>query len=359
MFQVELCVTDKCNLGCRYCYSANKNKFMTFETFMKNLPRIREYTRNAGYDKYNLSFFGGEPLLNFELIKQIVPVVQKDPMCNFCNIISNMTLMNDEIYDFIKTNRIATSWSFDGKDSIKSRPLLQMSENKGFKNILEMYESQKEHLLDLAHGFCKVMIYPGNIATMVENFEFFLDYGLNEPDYTLVRDDIWTNKDILLFKKYTHELANAYIEKVKSGVNCTIGFFRLYFLDALYASKYHKRNHGCFAGTCGCALTPDGKFYPCQRFSVKHAFEMERDHNFQEYTKMFSPRNYEKCKKCDLYYVCNCGCTYSQIMNNNQPLDSICELFHILMEETIRITHALKDNELFMRITKHWCDTIG
>ena len=79
-FNVELCITDKCNLGCPYCYVANKNKFMSFETFEKVLEDIRYYTKKSGCDSYSISYFGGEPLLNFDLIKKTLPSLNNDPM---------------------------------------------------------------------------------------------------------------------------------------------------------------------------------------------------------------------------------------------------------------------------------------
>ena len=181
-FNVELCITDKCNLGCPYCYVANKNKFMTFETFEKVLEDIRYYTKKSGCDNYSISYFGGEPLLNFDLIKKTLPILNNDPMCNYATIISNMTLLNDEIYDFIKNNKVGCSWSFDGLSSNETRPLLNIKENQPYKNILDLYNDKKDKILDIAHNRAKVMIYPGNCTNMVENAKFMREFG---KDFTL------------------------------------------------------------------------------------------------------------------------------------------------------------------------------
>ena len=60
------------------------------------------------------------------------------------------------------------------------------------------------------------------------------------------------------------------------------------------------------------------------------------EYNFSYFQHIFNPKTYNKCKGCDLYKVCNAGCTYSQIRNGNKPVDSICELFHMYYDEAIR-----------------------
>ena len=58
-------------------------------------------------------------------------------------------------------------------------------------------------------------------------------------------------------------------------------------------------------------------------------------------------KRFYQWKACDLYKVCNAGCTYSQIRNGNKPVDSICELFHMYYDETIRIVEKCKDMPTF------------
>ena len=358
-FVVELSITEKCNLGCPYCYVANKNKFMNYDTFLNVVSKIKQYCLQSGEKDYIISYFGGEPLLNFELIKKAHEYFKNDPMCRMETIISNMSLLNSEIYEYIKTNNIGVSWSFDGKDANVSRPLLPIRENNGYKNILDIYTKNKNKLIELSNGYCKVMIYPENCSSLVENFEFLLDFGINYPDFSIVRDNVWTNKDILIFKGTLHKLADLYISKVKSGIDCSIGFFRLHFLDTLFSITKGKRPFGCFAGTSGCSVSPDGKFYPCQRFASKNVLEYGDVHNFQYYKDMFSPLKYKKCKDCDLYLICSCGCNFSQLLNDNSPLDSVCELYHIIEEETLRVTHELKNVPTFRKIVDRWIHSIG
>ena len=71
-YHLEVSVTEKCNLGCPYCYVANQDKFMTPEVFDKAWPefiQLVDRSRSHSEGKFHITFFGGEPLLNMELIK--------------------------------------------------------------------------------------------------------------------------------------------------------------------------------------------------------------------------------------------------------------------------------------------------
>ena len=95
---------------------------------------------------------------------------------------------------------------------------------------------------------------------------------------------------------------------------------------------------------------PNGEFYPCARFASKKFMKIDDDFSFEYWQNVLDPRTFDKCANCDLYQVCNTGCTYSQIKNDNKPLDSVCELFHMIEEQSQRIVDELKDNKTFQNI---------
>lgn len=362
-FTLEVSVTEKCNLGCPYCYVANKNTFMSKETFDEGMIKLKDLMRLSGTSEYFVSFFGGEPLLNWDLITYAAPKLKSDPQCKGLNIISNMTMIDVEKHKYIKETGIGISWSFDGMSSNETRPLLPMLENKDkdgkqFDGILALYESKKDLILDITNG-CKVMIWPGNINDMTENFEFLMDYGIMHPDFSLVRDDVWTVEDIKEFKIQLERLTDKYIQKIKEGIFCSIGFLRLAILDTIIGLTKGKRPFGCFAGTHGAVLMSSGEFYPCARFASKKLMKIDENFDFRYYQDHFNPKNFDKCQSCDLKQVCNAGCTYSQVQNGNKPLDSVCELFHIIYEQAFRLTDECKEEKVFQDLMTYWLRNIG
>jgi len=358
-FTLEVSVTEKCNLGCPYCYVANRPTWMTKDVFDKGIKDVHKLMERSGDKDYYVSFFGGEPMLNWDLIQHAVPVLQADPKNTGINIITNLTMVDEEKAAWIKENNVGISWSFDGMGSNESRPLLPILENTNpeteqlFNGILDLYNNKRDIIMGLTNG-CKVMIWPGNTKEMVENFEFLLDYGIDHPDFSLVRDDVWTIDDIKQYKYELERLTDLYIEKVRGGKFCSIGLIKLAILDTLYGLVKGKRPFGCFAGTHGGVLMSSGEFYPCARFASKKIMQMDEKFSFKYYQDQFDPRKYDKCIPCDLRQVCNAGCTYSQVMNGNKPVDSVCELFHITYTCAHRVVEELKDDPTFHSIVEMW-----
>lgn len=363
MFTLEVSVTEKCNLGCPYCYVANKPTYMTPEVFDAAIPKLYDLMRRSGDSTYQVSFFGGEPLLNWELIQHAVPFLNADKKNNGINIITNLTMIDQEKADYLRKYGVGISWSFDGMSSNETRPLLPILENTNpetgelFNGILELYESKKELLKGITNG-CKVMIWPGNVKDMTENFEFLLDWGIDHPDFSLVRDDVWTEADLHEYRKELIRLTDRYIDKLKAGIPCSIGFLRLAILDTIYGLAKGKRPFGCFAGVHGGVLMSSGEFYPCARFASKKIMQMDEKYNFQYFQEQFNPQNFNKCEECRLRQVCNAGCSYSQVMNGNKPLDSICELYLITYEQAMRVVHECKDVPVFQDLILHYLDSV-
>ena len=151
-YQLEISVTEKCNLGCPYCYVANVDKFMTTEIFDNAWPEFLQLIdRSKAYGgQFHLSFFGGEPLLNVPLMDHVCKKVKvpeyKDRLVGL-TMITNLSLIKEETADWILDNQIGISWSFDGISANETRPIIKnFGENKGYNNVLEMYQD-RQHLI--------------------------------------------------------------------------------------------------------------------------------------------------------------------------------------------------------------------
>ena len=332
MFEFQLVITEKCNLNCKYCYIDQKNEDMTKDVFRKHLEKL--YSLLPNYKQaYNACFFGGEPLLNYDLIKYALPILKKDPKCKSIVLPTNGLLLNKERVDFLKSYDVNISWSFDGLWApLEYNPATVATVRK---------------LLDPLYS-CKVMISPDRRVSLAENYKWFIEeFNIPNPDFSIVRDDIWSNHDI---EKYILEItafANQVIQYFKEGRNIAIPApFSLYILDTLIGKKRGKRPFGCFAGYNGAGFMPDGSIYPCARFgSLRETPIID-----QQFWKQTFNMVTQYCKKCELYQYCNAGCTWSQIHNGNKPLRNICKLLKITYKESFRIVDELKNNEKFKEV---------
>ena len=362
-FTLELKISDQCSMRCPYCYETFTDTYMTPETFDKMLPNILDLMERSGTTELNCSFFGGEPMMNFDLIKYATKQFRKLPLKVSLVVISNMTLIDEEKTAWLLENGVGVSWSFDGMGSDVTRPIVPQfinprADGTKYGSTMELFKDKMPLIKQLTTG-CKVMVWPGNSKEMADNLDFFITMGINSPDFSLVRDDVWSRDDLINFRTDIRELGNRYMDYMEREIYVNVGFFTLCILDNLFGMTYQKRDFGCFAGIHGAVLTPEGKFYPCARFSDKKVMEIDENYNFKYWAEQFKPKNFDKCQSCDLYSVCNAGCTYSQIRNDNKPLDAVCELFHIIQEETQRITHELKDNKTFQRVIQNALRNIG
>ncbi len=364
MFQFELVVTEKCNLHCKYCYMINKSKHMTKEVFDAHyaaLPRIMDA---YGEEMFTTTFFGGEPLLNWDIIEYILPIVNTDPKCQGVTMPTNGLLFTQEMINTLKKYNVNVSLSFDGlwqENEFGELAMRKGGEMVRYMNIVK----------DLGVDTCKVMISPQSHRpefSLKRNYKWFVEeFGMNNPDFTLVRDDVWEPLDIAVFQFEIKELADQVIKYIKEGIDTMPGIFTLNILDTLVAEKFSKRSFGCFAGISGLGFMPDGKAYPCARFGSAGEYEIFDsfaedvyvEWNFDNYKKFINknftdPRTFEECKKCVLYKYCNAGCTYSQLNSNGgHPLKSICELYKASYEQAFRIVEELKDNETFKKIMEN------
>jgi len=357
-FEFQIVTTEDCNLACEYCYINQQPNNMTNEIFDKHfkmLPKIMDF---YGQHEYTAALFGGEPLLNWELIEYIIPILKNDSHCKFIIAMTNgLVLQDDYKRQYIDDNQIALSLSFDGLWNEKNRKL----KHGGSSLDLYLTEPLKSYFFGRGGG-CKVMVSPDCVPTMVDNFKWFVEeLNVNNPDFTLVRDDIWTDYDVANYEIECHLLANQVIKYYNEGINANVGFFQLYTLDLLFGKSFGKRPFGCFAGTGGAGFMPNGDIYPCARFGSCKEKKIGNSFN-QEFTKeiqllrnpnLINPKTFKKCLECELYKYCNGGCMNSQLKNSSspeeyaEPIDNLCKILKITYKNTMRITKELKENKMF------------
>lgn len=324
---VEFSTSTACNLRCKYCYSNHNPNSMTLKTALEFFEKIDEQLKLFNCDFYHISYFGGEPLMNWEIIEKTLPKFKEDKRCKSVVVISNGLLLTQEKVDYLKKYDCGLSWSFDGLWS-SNRPLANQ------KSSLDLYLEKSKLALQLTNS-CKVMVSNNSFNTLTENMKFFLDLGINHPDFSLVRDPIYSNKDLEIYKREIRRLGDFIIDENKKRF-CSVGFFSLYVLDSILGKTIGKRNHGCFVGSNGCLYSTDGKFWPCERFRSANI-----NPEINKLKKLSNTRHFDKCKNCELYEYCNAGCTFSQMeqskFENNEPVDVVCELFKITYKEAFRV----------------------
>lgn len=333
-------VAHLCNMKCTYCFAGQgefntKKGLMSVEVGKKSIDFL--IAKSEGHRQLEVDFFGGEPLLNIEVVKQIVDYAktrgkETGRQFNF-TLTTNAVLLTDEIMDFINDNDIGIILSLDGRPEINDR-------NRLLNNGAGSYDIILPNITK-AIASNPVSYYVRGTFTR-DNHNFSLDVqhmaeqGIEslsmEPavgednEFSIRREDLpWVLAE---YEKLT-ELLLSYVKKEKK-----IDFFH-FNLDLQKGPCLAKRISGCGAGTEYLVLTPEGDIYPCHRFVGEKQFFMGNlddekiSAEIQELFKTNHLENKAECVKCWARYFCGGGCHANNYYRNQdivKPDEISCEM---------------------------------
>lgn len=335
-------ICHDCNLRCKYCFASTGSfgghrTMMDVETGKKAIDFLIE--KSAGRRNLEVDFFGGEPLMNFDVVKQIVEyarIREKETGKNFrFTITTNAILLNEDNKEFINKNMHNVVLSIDGRKETNDRMRPRVDGTGTYESILpkikDMAESRNQdkyyvrgtftrenldfskdvlHLADL--GFKQISIEPVVAAKGS-------GYDIREEDLPQ------------LFAEY-ESLAKEYVKREKN--NEGFNFFH-FMIDLQQGPCIIKRLGGCGSGHEYLAVTPEGDLYPCHQFVGDEKFKMGNIHSGQfndEYQKNFQKSNVytkKECSECWAKFYCSGGCAANAYQFNNDinvPYKIGCEL---------------------------------
>lgn len=346
-------ISHDCNLRCEYCFAAKGDfgcgrMLMPFETAKEAIDFLIE--KSATRHNLEVDFFGGEPLMNFDVVKKTVEYarsIEEKYNKNFrFTITTNGLLLTDDKIDFINREMSNVVLSLDGRKSVND--LLRITPNgKGsYDTIVPKYQqliskrTDKDYYVrgtftkhnldfteDVLHmaslGFKHLSIEPVVSDTN-------LDYSIRESDLPRV------------FEEY-ETLAKKIICLNKSGKS--FNFFH-FMLDLDQGPCAIKRLRGCGCGNEYVAITPLGDIFPCHQFVGDENWKMGNlyDGTFNKNIKSSFAKanvyNKDDCKKCWAKFYCSGGCNANNWQYENDILKSheiSCELEKKRLECSIMI----------------------
>jgi len=336
-------IAHDCNLRCRYCF-ASTGDFGRGRSLMpvSVAKRAIDFLIAKSGKRRNLEvdFFGGEPLLNFDTVKETVFYAlerEKDAGKNFrFTITTNALLLNEEHKKFINEYMGNVVLSLDGRPEVNDRmryradgrgtyndilpKIKDMAESRGQDNYYvrgtftrENLDFSKDvlHLADL--GFKQVSVEPVVAA--------------KDTGFDLRHEDLPA-----LFREY-EDLALEYVRRHRESRG--FNFFH-FMIDLEHGPCVIKRMKGCGSGHEYLAVTPEGDLYPCHQFVGMERFKMGNvNESFDidtSISNMFRKNNIytnPECRKCWARFFCSGGCAANAWQFNNsldKPYDIGCEL---------------------------------
>lgn len=346
-------IAHDCNLECEYCFAAKGDfgcgrELMTLDTAKKAIDFLISNSEN----RHNLEvdFFGGEPLMNFNVIRDTVGYarsIEKKFGKNFrFTITTNGILLDDEKIDFINKEMDNVVLSLDGRKTINDKLRLTKSGKSSYEMIVPKYQklvnSRKDKDYYVRGTFTKNNLdFSKDVIHMHElGFKnMSIEPVVSDPrlSYSIKKEDLDA-----IFQEY-ELLAKKIIELKKK--NEKINFFH-FMIDLEKSPCAIKKFKGCGCGNEYVAVTPNGDIYPCHQFVGQDEFKMGNLNNNtfnQEIKSKFSSNNIyskDECKKCWAKYFCSGGCSANNLnfeKNINIPHKISCDLQKKRLECAIMI----------------------
>ncbi len=350
-------IAHDCNLACRYCFAEEgeyhgRRALMSFEVGKKALDFL---VANSG-SRVNLEvdFFGGEPLMNWDVVKRLVEYGRSLEEPNHkkfrFTLTTNGVLLNDEIQEFLNKEMANVVLSIDGRKEVNDRMRPHRGGQGSYDEIVPKFQKlaesrdqfnyyvrgtfthhnldfgrDVEHLADL--GFEQISVEP----VVAEPSE---DYALREEDVPAILEE---------YDRLAKELIKRHQEG--KGVN----FFH-FMIDLSGGPCVAKRLSGCGSGTEYLAVTPWGDFYPCHQFVGKEEFLMGNVDqgiirtDIRDSFKECNVYAKEACRDCFAKFYCSGGCaanSYNFTGNINGSYEIGCQLQRKRIECAIMIKAAL------------------
>ena len=352
-------IAHTCNLNCSYCFASQGNysgdrALMSFETGKRALDFLIE---NSGARKnLEVDFFGGEPLMNWDVVKQLVKYarkIEKEHNKNFrFTLTTNGVLVDDDVIEFSNKEMSNVVLSLDGRKEVHDRFRVDYAGNGSWEKIVPKFQKFVESRGNKDYYMRGTFTHAN--PDFLKDIETMLDLGFTELSMEPVvcakgDPSELTEEDMpVIFEQY-EKLAELMIKRKDEGRPFT---FYHYMIDLSGGPCIYKRISGCGSGTEYMAVTPWGDLYPCHQFVGDDKFKLGDIWNGVDNEKIqndfLSCNVYEReeCQNCWARLYCSGGCA-ANAYHATGSIKGIykygCELFKKRMECAIMVAAA---NEL-------------
>lgn len=294
--KLQLFVTEDCNLRCDYCYIAKRKSDMSWEIAQKAIDVwIESYEEN---DWMVLEFFGGEPLLKFEMIKKIVEysnqkIEPKGTRISF-KLNTNATILTAEILDFLhKNNHIFIGFSCDGIKESHDAHRKTVTGKGSFEMVIQNLNLIAQNPPHNRKMTLHTVITPENVHYMHQNYLYFSQspYTVFNYGYNFSHDSNWKKSDFQEYERQLEKILESEKEKLKNGEKCGDQIV-LKMIKHLVSPE---NMYVCQTGrTKGITVDSTGDIFLCHRFE-----SLKRDPKFEAQKSDFYLGNVRDSEKID------------------------------------------------------------
>ncbi len=354
-------IAHTCNLNCSYCFASQgkyhgERALMSYEVGKRALDFLVE---NSG-SRHNLEvdFFGGEPLMNFDVVKKLVEYarsIEKEKNKHFrFTLTTNGVLVDDDVIDFANKEMSNVVLSLDGRKEVHDRYRVDYAGNGSWEKIVPKFQKFVKERGDKDYYMRGTFTHAN--PDFLEDIKTMLDLGFTqlsmEPVVAAADDpSALTEDDKPIVENQYEELAKLMLKRDKEGRPFT---FYHYMIDLKGGPCIYKRISGCGSGTEYMAVTPWGDLYPCHQFVGDEKFKLGDIYNGvtnKSIQNEFASCNvYARpdCADCWAKLYCSGGCAanaYHAAGSVTGVYKYGCDLFRKRMECAIAVAVAREIGE--------------
>lgn len=350
-------VSHDCNLRCKYCFASTGDfgtghrMTMDFETAKRAIDFV--IAKSGHRRNIEVDFFGGEPLMNFDVVKRLVAYarsVEKERGKHFrFTLTTNGVLIDDDVIDFANREMSNVVLSLDGRKEVHDRYRVDYAGNGSWEKIVPKFQK----LVQARQGKNYYMrgTFTHANPDFLKDIQTMLDLGFTElsmePVVAAPGDPAaLTEADKEIVMQQYEELARLMLQRDKEGRPFT---FYHYMIDLKGGPCIYKRISGCGSGTEYMAVTPWGDLYPCHQFVGDEKFKLGNiwdgveNHAVQAEFAGCNVYAREECRDCWARLYCSGGCAanaYHATGSVRGVYADGCDLFRKRMECAIAVAVA-------------------
>lgn len=345
---LTLHLTDRCNLACRYCYQRHGAKRMSFETAMS---AIEECTR--GEENCGIIFFGGEPLLEEELIFRVIDECERRMPFRFhYKVTTNGTLVTSDFLVKANAARLHVAMSFDGTPSAHDRHRIQAD---GSGTSVALVPKLKAVLAAQPYAPVMMTVNPDTADEFYDGVRFLRESGANYLITSLNFQADWNERAKKALWKSYKKLGAWYLDAYRHEEK----FYFAAFDKRIASHVWPGRGGSCQLGKRQISVSTDGVYYPCVQFVGHDEFALGRvgeglDASRRTCVFERNERMKTSCAGCALLGRCNnrCGClnlSTTGTIDEVSPFHCEHEKFLIPFADRLAETLYRERNALFLQ----------
>lgn len=338
---VTMLLTNDCNLACSYCFESNKGKDYMSKEMALDILKATYNPVDPMAGIFTLNMFGGEPLMNWDTFKAVCDYVLENNLKIRITATTNLTLLTDEMIDYIDELSIPVLVSVDGIKEVHDKHRCN-SFDKVIENMKKLIDRDLGYLIE-----ARMTVAPDTAKYMYESVKMLVDLGINNIANVPASDLEWDAQSIQDYKDNYEKILDMYIDILNDETNKrNISLYKVDQALNLALEPIKEDTSMCNIGNPRWVIVDwKGDIWPCPDYPTTDNADLIAGKIGNFYTgvdetkvdpkPMVATYELERCKGCEAISICKSGCPYENYTKNgkfNEPTIGYCTLQKAFVE---------------------------